>query len=228
MMTDVGQRGRKATKKPTHPKLPLVPGNQHLRDMRDVEERQVPTPHALLPVLRGDVVPRPKRALLEPEPGNQHLAERQRLHAIAVLGRDGVRIIRAPVLGVQVEGPVAQLRHQLDDIVRVRLRVVTVCCWRFVRIPESAQVGGHDAEVWCEEWHQLVPVEAVLGRAVQEEQRFLPDARGDVVHSDAVDAGATVFDGRAGVVVCFCEFAHVGFGGFFFRRAAGWRFVPRE
>ena len=46
---------------------------------------------------------------------------------------------------------------------------------------------------------ELIPVETVLGRAVQENQ-YRSFTRGDVVQPDAVDASAAAFRGCAGVI----------------------------
>ncbi len=120
---------------------------------------------------------------------------------------------------------VAELGHQLGDVVGVRLAVVAICRWRFVGIclpvsvtehstkqareirPKSVskrtskppQVWRHKRKLLSQQRKQLIPVKAVLGRAVQENQRW-SFARRDIIQSDVVDSGTTAYYGLAGVV----------------------------
>lgn len=168
--------------------------------MRQKEEPEMPAPNALLPKLRAHILRRPETRLLQPEPRDDHLAKTQLQHAVAVHRRQSVRVVRPAVLAVYIECLVAQLRHQVRHVVGVGRGVVAVGCGWFVCVPEATQVRGDDGEVWCEQGQQAVPVEAILGRAVEEEDGG-SGACGDEVHADAIDAVPVVVDRFAGVVV---------------------------
>lgn len=189
-----------------------MPLDQHLGYVRQKEEPEVPAPHALLPELRRHVLRRPETRLLQPEPGNLHLAETQLLHPVAVHGAQRVRVIGAAVFAVDVEGLVAELRHEVRHVVRVGAGVVALGGGRLVSVAEAAQVGGDDGEVRCQQRQEAVPVEAVFGGAVEEQDGFFALASGDAVHADAIDAIAVVFGGFAVVVVGFCFFGGHCFG----------------
>lgn len=148
------------------PELALVALDEHLGHVRDPEEAQVPAPHAPRFVLRRDVVHCPERALLEPEPGQQHLAKAQAPDAVAQPGRDRVRELGAAVLAVHVKGLVPELVHERGHVGDVGRAVVALGRWRLVRVPEAAQVGRDEGEVRRQQREQPVPVEAVFGRPV--------------------------------------------------------------
>jgi hypothetical protein len=56
---------------PELPELPLLSGNEHLRNVRDPEERDVPEPHAPEIELCGYVLRREVGPLLEPFSGEE-------------------------------------------------------------------------------------------------------------------------------------------------------------
>ncbi|MDP9843421.1 hypothetical protein J2853_002632 [Streptosporangium lutulentum] len=93
-----------------------------------------------------------------------------------------------------------ELAHEFGQVGGAGEAVVAGLGRRLVAVTEPAQIGGDDREMLGQQRDQLVPVEMVLRRPVQQKQRFaLPG--GHVVHADAVDVRPAVRDRISPMIV---------------------------
>jgi hypothetical protein len=129
----------------------LVTGDQHLGQMGDPEEGDVPDPHALEVELRGHVLRSEEGPLLQPLPGKQHLREAEGLDPLRTRGRQDVRELGAAILAVQVELVMTERRHQLGHVVGVGAGVVALLGGGAIGVAEAAKVGRDHREVLGEQ-----------------------------------------------------------------------------
>lgn len=164
----------------------------------------MPDPDAAQVELRGDILGGEVGPFLQPFAGEQHFREGEGADAGAFRGGERIGEFGATVLAVEVEGLVAEMRHQRGHVAGVGEGVVTLLRRRLVGVAEAAQIGSDDAEVGREQRDELVPVEMRLGRAVEQQQR-LSLAGGHIVHADAIYPSPAMGDGCPGMVEDLCH-----------------------
>lgn len=90
------------------------------------------------------------RPLLQPQPGQQHLLKDQAEHSVPMPRCDLIRRRGAPVFTAHVEFGVAEMRHQLGEVVCYCGHVVAAV-W-MGGVSDAAHVGCDDGVVGREEW----------------------------------------------------------------------------
>ncbi len=157
--------------------LSLPPRDQQLRDVThivkafaiSVSQWLLPTniieaPGKLsppdMPQMRFRSIRIELRPLLQAKPGQQHFLKDQAQHSLRVPRRDLVCSRSAPVFAAHVELLVAEMGHQLSEVVCYGGHIVATV--GMGRVPDAAHVCGYHCVLWCQEWQHFSPVVARL------------------------------------------------------------------